>query len=112
MTKAFLIVLAAAVSLVGQDTKVIQVKHRPAEALARLVAAGPIQVTPSRELNTITLNSSSQERLKVAEAIIQQYDPPRRQAEFVLRVIEASSTSQGPNDAADVVPAELKSLLR
>jgi len=38
--------------------------------------------------------------------------PPRRQAEFVIQVIEASSAQKAPNDAADRVPAELKTLLR
>jgi len=37
---------------------------------------------------------------------------PRRQAEVRLQVIQASSSGQGPNDAATLVPAELKSLLR
>jgi hypothetical protein len=37
---------------------------------------------------------------------------PRRQAEVRLQVIQASSSEQGPNDAATLVPAELKSLLR
>src|SRR5262249_49749202 len=73
---------------------------------------------------TITLNGSS-EKIKAAEAVIQQYDTPRRQAEFVIRVIEAGSASKfavkvpsaekgGPleSNATDVVPAELKLLLR
>lgn len=37
---------------------------------------------------------------------------PRRQAEMRLQVIQASSADQGQNDAAALVPAELKSLLR
>jgi hypothetical protein len=37
---------------------------------------------------------------------------PRPMAEVTLRLIEASSAANAPNDAADLVPAELKSLLR
>jgi len=37
---------------------------------------------------------------------------PRRQAEVRLQVIQATSSGQGPNDAATLVPPELKSLLR
>ena len=37
---------------------------------------------------------------------------PRRQAELTLRVVEASSIGTAPNDAADLVPQELKNLLR
>jgi len=37
---------------------------------------------------------------------------PRRQAEVRLHVIQASSSDQRQNDAAALVPAELKSLLR
>ena len=37
---------------------------------------------------------------------------PRVEATFSLRLIEASSAAQGPNDAAALVPAELKNLLR
>lgn len=38
--------------------------------------------------------------------------PAPRQAEFVIQVIEASSSPKARNDAADRVPAELKTLLR
>ncbi|HZO52843.1 MAG TPA: hypothetical protein VFB63_09005 [Bryobacteraceae bacterium] len=37
---------------------------------------------------------------------------PRQEATFTLRLIEAGSAAQGANDAAALVPAELKSLLR
>ena len=36
----------------------------------------------------------------------------RGEVEFVIRIVEASSDPSTPNDAADVVPAELKSILR
>ena len=111
MKRALLIVLLVVVPLAAQEvtTKVIQVKHRPAEALARLIKA--VSASASRDFNTITL-VGGEAQMKAAEAIIQEYDTPRRQAEFLLRVIEASSLAQGPNDAADLVPAELKNLLR
>lgn len=38
--------------------------------------------------------------------------PPRRQAECIIQVIEASSAPKAGNDAADRVPGELKNLLR
>ena len=110
MKKVFLVALLAAASLAAQNlTKVIQVKYRSAEALVQLLPPGPHR--SSREFNTISL-TGSEEQLKSLEAIIRQYDTPPRQVEFQLRIIEASSAAQGPNDAADVVPAELKSLLR
>ena len=37
---------------------------------------------------------------------------PRQEATFTLRLIEAGSAAQGANDAAALVPAELKNLLR
>ena len=113
MRKAFLVMMLAAAPLLAEDqTKVFHIKHRPAESLARLLPGGQLRTNfPSRDFNTITLSGSA-ESVKMAEAIIEQYDTPRRQAEFILRVIEASSTTQGPNDAVDLVPAELKSLLR
>ena len=119
MRKAIL-VLMLAVPLAARAeemvTKIIQVKHRPADSLARLVpnqpVGMPLSINPSRDFNTISLNGPA-EKVKMAEAIIEQYDTPRRQAEFVIRVIEASSAAhEGPNDDADLVPAELKSLLR
>ena len=113
MRKVFLaMMLAAATLLAAEDqTKVLHIKHRPAESLARLLPGHQMRINPSRDFNTITVSGPA-ENVKMAEAIIEQYDTPRRQAEFILRVIEASSTGQGPNDAADLVPAELKSLLR
>ncbi len=123
MRKALLVFLVAALPLAAEDqiTKVIQAKHRPAESLAELVRHS-IATTISRDFNTITLTSTP-EKVKTAEAVIQQYDTPRRQAEFVIRVIEAGSAGKLPGkvaekggapegDATDAVPAELKSLLR
>ena len=109
--KIVLCVVLAAVAPLAAETKVIRVKHRSAEELRRVVAIPNFGIDFSREFNTITLNGSA-ENIKIAEAVIEQYDVPRRQAEFLVRVIEASSAAQGANDAADLVPAELKSLLR
>ena len=111
-----LMLLTAPVAAEEQVTKVVQAKHRPADSLIRLLPGAaqfgnPLLTSFSRDFNTITLSGPA-EKVKIAEAIIEQYDTPRRQAEFVLRLVEASSTAQGPNDAADLIPAELKSLLR
>jgi len=110
MRKAILLVMLVAAPLAA-DTKVYRVKHRPAESLARTLNGAGMRVDASRDFNTITLTGTA-EQIKVAEGILEQFDTPRRQAEFVLRVVEASSSAQGPNDAADLVPSELKSLLR
>ena len=111
MKKAILMSMLALAPLAAQEEiKVIHVKYRPADSLARVVSMG-IPVDFSREFNTITLRGPA-EKVKIAEAIIQQYDTPRRQAEFVVRVIEAGSAPKETNDAAGLVPAELKSLLR
>ena len=114
MRKALLMVLLAVGSLGAQEktTTVIQVKYRSAEMLNGMLPPFGISTRVSRELNTITLSSDSAEQLKTIAAIIQQYDSPPRQAEFTVRVIEGTMSAQGPTDAADVVPAELKSLLR
>ncbi len=135
MKKTMLLLLLAAVPLAAEDpiTKVVQVKNRPAESLARLLPGFGFGVTPSRDFNTITLTGPA-DKVKVAEAIIAQYDTTRRQAEFVVRVIQAGTQSSkmgaaagdAPSaptkvvaskadvsgDAADLVPAELKSILR
>jgi hypothetical protein len=52
----------------------------------------------------MTLPAVCQEKLKERR-------PPKREAEFTLRLIEAS-TGTGPNDAAALVPAELKAILK
>ena len=108
-----LLLLAAPGAAEEQVTKIVQAKHRPAEGLVRLLPVAQFGMITnfSRDFNTITLSGPA-EKVKIAEAIIAQYDTPRRQAEFILRVIEASSSPQGPNDAADLIPAELKTLLR
>ena len=108
MRKIWLLVVLAVAPLAA-DTKVIAVKHRSAQALRRLLANMPTDFSP--ELNAITLLGTAEQN-KVAEAIIAQFDTPRRQAEFLIRVIEATSSPQAPNDAADLVPAELKSLVK
>jgi len=111
MRQAILIVILAVTPL-GAETKVFQAKHRPAERLRELLGNIPLQRDASREFNTITLNGSA-ENIKVAEAILEKYDTPRRQAEFLLRVIEAGAgVDKAPNDAVDLVPAELKSMLK
>lgn len=111
MKQAILIVMLAAAP-VAAETKVFQAKHRPAQSLGPVLSSMQLSVNPSREFNTITLNGSA-EIIKVAEAILEQYDTPRRQAEFLLRVIEAgASPDKGANDAAELVPAELKSMLK
>jgi hypothetical protein len=109
MRKAFLLVIL--VAPLAADTKVVKVKHRSAESLQRVLAGTPLSFSFSREFNTITLNGS-QEQIKVVEAILEQFDTPRQQAEFLIRVIEASAAAQGPNDAAEFVPTELKALVK
>jgi hypothetical protein len=110
MRKALILVLLAGRPLAA-DVKVYKAKHRPADSLHRVIrtAVGGADVSP--QFNTITLHGSA-EAIKAAEAILEQYDTPRRQAEFLLRVIEAGGGAQGPNDAAELVPAELKSMLK
>ncbi len=115
MRQAILIVILAAAP-VAAETKIYQAKHRPAESLGRVLGnmGGFFGVSPSREFNTIALNGSP-ENIKVAEAILEKYDTPRRQAEFLLRVIEAGAgvgADKGATDAAELVPAELKSMLK
>ena len=107
MTKTILI-LALAIAPLAADVKVVQLRYRPADSLYRILG---IQAQPSPDFNTITLRGSAEE-IKEAESVIAKYDTPRRQAEFLLRVVEAGSGAQGPNDAADLVPAELKTLLK
>ena len=104
-----LLVAPLAAQFQEPTTKVIQVKHRSADALARLIKA--VSASASRDFNTITL-VGGEAQMKAAEAIIQEYDTPARQAEFTIRLIEGSSATQGSNDAAEFVPSELKSLLR
>jgi hypothetical protein len=115
MRQAILIVMLAAAP-VAAETKVFQAKHRPSASLAGVL--GNIQgilINHNREFNTVALNGSP-ENIKVAEALLEKYDTPRRQAEFLLRVIEAGSgvgaDKPGPNDAVELVPAELKSMLK
>ncbi len=109
MRNAIVMLALAAVPLAAQpgETKVYKARHRPA---IELVGVLPDNYRYSREFNTITLTGPA-ERIKLAETILQQYDTPPRQAEFTLRVLEAGA-QPGPNDAADLVPAELKSMLR
>src|SRR5712692_7582868 len=126
MRKAIVVFVLAALPVLSADeqiTKVVQIKHRAAEGLAELLRVPSTGVSASHDFNTITLTGPA-EKVKVAEAVIQQYDTPRHQAEFVIRVIEAGSGGKLPGkvvgdktgvpegDAADMVPAELKSLLR
>ena len=111
MRQVILIVMLAAAP-VAAETKIFQAKHRPAPSLSGVLNNMQLSVSPSREFNTITLNGTA-ENIKVAEAILEKYDTPRQQAEFLLRVIEAgASPDKGANDAAELVPAELKSMLK
>lgn len=111
MRQAILIVMLAAAP-VAAETKVFQAKHRPAPSLSGVLTNMQLSVSPSREFNTITLNGSA-ETIKVAEAILEKYDTPRRQAEFLLRVIEAGAgVDKAASDAVELVPAELKSMLK
>lgn len=87
-----------------------------AERLLKLTVSSQLEEQEQRRerwqrVSEIFRALNVQEGSRVAEAVIAQYDTPRRQAEFLVRVIEASS-APGPNDAADLVPAELESLLR
>lgn len=114
MRKAILILMLAAAPLAGQEwqTKIVHLRHRSAQSMAELLRnISKFNALSNREFNTVTLNGAP-ESIKTAEAIIEQYDTPARQAELIFRVIEASSAPEGPNDAADLVPAELKTLLR
>jgi len=108
-----ILILAAAPLAAQEQVKVYKARHRPAEGLVRVLGPMTAEVRAdfSRDFNTITMRGTEQ-GVKNAQAILEQYDTPRRQAEFVLRVIEASSVASKANDAEDLVPAELKSLLR
>ncbi len=114
MKKVFVIVTLAASSLLAQgkyETLVVPLKNRNARSIAEMLPTHSLTMRISNDFNTITV-SGPPEDVRAAEALIKQYDTPLRQAEFVLRVIEASSAANKPDDAADLVPAELKSLLR
>jgi len=109
MKRAFLFLVLSVAPLAAQEqTKVVKAIHRPAEHLSRLLF---MSHSFTREFNTITLRGTP-EAIKAAEAAIQQYDTPRRQAEFFIRVIQAGMPAPAPDDATDLVPAELKSVLR
>jgi len=112
MRQAILIVMLAAAP-VAAETKIFQAKHRPADGLARILGnMSSMSINSSREFNTIGLNGSP-ESIKVAEALLEKYDTPRRQAEFLLRVIEAGAgVDKAASDAVELVPAELKSMLK
>jgi len=109
--KSALLILVVAASPLAAESKVYKALYRPAESLSQIIHPMGVQVNYNRQFNTITLNGSA-ENIKAAEAVLAQYDTPRRQAEFVIRVVEAGTGAQGPNDAADLVPAELKTLLK
>jgi len=113
MSKAILILILAPALLLAEEaqTKTVRLKHQSPESIQRLLNNARLRISVSNEFNALMLLGSPEE-VKTAEATIAQYDTPRRQAEFVLRVIEASSLPQATNDAADLVPGELKSLLR